>query len=151
MKKLALALLLAAATTTTAACSDRVSADDKQAAYRAVVSIAQSGAQSGDIDPETQQRLFYLLCSELKGCAQSCARELAACAKPETDPSQRATLVASCAKDYRQRRDRGEALHPDAWLKERLIGFLDKVHAALTGEEQRQFEAARTKARLSNR
>lgn len=144
MKKLALALLLAATTT---ACSDSVSTDDKRAAYRAVVSIA----QSGDMDPETQQRLFYLLCSELRGCAQSCGRELAACAKPETDPSQRATLVASCAPDYRKRRDRGEALHPDAWLKERLVAFLDKVHAALTGEEQRQFEAARTQARLSKR
>ncbi|MFO0574505.1 MAG: hypothetical protein U1A78_10925 [Polyangia bacterium] len=147
MKKLALTLLLAAAATTASACSDKVSADDKNAAYQAVLSLA----QLNEVDPDTQQRVFYRLCSELKGCAQSCTQELAACAKPDTEPSQRAVLVASCAKDYRQRRDRGEALHPDAWLKERLVRFLDKVQATLAGEEQHKFEAARAQVRLSSR
>ena len=89
--------------------------------------------------------------SELKGCAQACVRELAESAKPEVDPSQRAVRVASCAPDYRQRRDQGEALHPDVWLKERLVRFLDEVRAAPSSEEQSQFEAARAQVRLSKR
>lgn len=108
-------------------------------------------AKAGEMDPDTRRRLFYQLCSELQGCALACGRELAAGAKPEVDPAQRAVLVASCALDYRQRRDNGEALHPDAWLKERLVRFLDEVRAALSNEEQRQFDAARAQVRLIKR
>jgi hypothetical protein len=146
VKKLALVLLLAAVPGATA-CAEKVSAQDKKAAYQAVLSLA----GSGEMDQPTRRRLFYQLCSELKGCALACGRELADCAKPEVEPAQRAVLVASCAPDYRQRRDSGEALHPDAWLKERLVRFLDGVHAALSVEEQRQFEAARVQVRLIKR
>lgn len=152
MNKLALCLLavvalVALVALVAPASAGTVSADDKNAAYQAVLSLA----KSGEMDTDTRRRLSYQLCSELKGCAQTCGRELAACAKPEMDPLQRAVLVASCAPDYRQRRDRGEALHPDAWLKERLVRFLDEVRAALTGEERGPFEAARVQVRLLKR
>lgn len=149
MKKLALCLLAAVATVAAVAPASAgpVSPDDKKAAYQAVISLA----KSGEMDADTRRRLFYQLCSELRGCAQTCGRELTECARPETDPSQRAVLVASCAPDYRQRRDRGEALHPDAWLKERLVRFLDEVRAALPDEQQRLFEAARAQVRLLKR
>ncbi len=143
MKKLAVLLMLIVST----ASADPVSAVDKKAAYQAVLSLA----KSAEMDQDTRRRLFYQLCSELKGCALSCDRELSECAKPDVDPSQRAVLVANCALDYRQRRDKGEALHPDAWLKERLVRFLDDVRTALSGEEQRQFEAARAQVRLTRR
>ena len=149
MKKLVLALLFTAATAAAPATgsADKVSAEDKKGAYQAVISLA----KFGELDPDMRRRLFYQLCSELKGCALACGRELAEGAKPEVDPSQRAVLVASCAPDYRQRRDSGEALHPDAWLKERLVRFLDEVRAALPAEEQRPFEAARAQVRLIKR
>lgn len=143
MKKLALALLL----TASAARADKVSAEERQAAYMAVLSIA----KAGELDQENRRRLFYQLCSELKGCGRECARELSFCARPDTDPAQRATLVASCAADYRQRRDKGEALHPDVWMKERLVRFLDDVRGALSGEEQRSFDAARVQVKLVKR
>lgn len=129
---------------TAAPSTERVAADEQRAAYQAVLSIAKLGS----LDADTRRRLFYQLCSELRGCARECARELAFCAKPDTDPSQRAVLVASCAADYRQRRDRGEALHPDAWLKERLVRFLDAVGASLPAAERHSFEGARTQVRL---
>jgi hypothetical protein len=146
MNKLALCLLAAVALVAPAS-ADTVSVDDKKAAYQAVLSLA----KAGEMDADTRRRLFYQLCSELKGCALACGRELAACAQPEMDPSQRAVLVASCAADYRQRRDRGEALHPDAWLKECLVRFLDEVRAALTGEERGPFQTARAQVRLLKR
>lgn len=146
MKKPALFALFVAAAATSA-CAGQVSPEDKRAAYQAVLSLA----REGDLDPDTRRRLFYTLCSELRGCARECARELGTCARPETDPASRAVLVASCAPDYRQRRDRGEALHPDAWLKERLVRFLDAVSTSLPVEQQRSFEDARAQVRLRGR
>lgn len=146
MKKLALSALLVLASLTHAP-ADSVSNEDKRAAYQAVLSFAKFGV----LDVDQRRRVLYQLCSELKGCAQDCVRELAMCAEPSTDPSQRAVLVASCALDYRQRRDAGEALHPDVWLKERLVRFLDAVASTLSSAEQRSFKDARTQARLLTR
>lgn len=131
----------------TAAAPGSVSPADQRAAYQAVMSLA----KEGPLDADNRRRLFYQLCSELRGCARDCARELSACARSETDPSSRAVLVASCAPDYRQRRDQGEALHPDAWLKERLVRFLDAVSGTLAAAERRSFEDARTQVRLLSR
>lgn len=144
LARLTLFFIVTATAAATATGAEAVSAADQRAAYQAVLSLA----KEGPLDPDVRRRLFYQLCSELRGCARDCARELGAAALPETDPSSRAVLVASCAPDYRQRRDRGEALHPDAWLKERLVRFLDAVSSTLTPAERRGFEAARTQVRL---
>ncbi|HNN91115.1 MAG TPA: hypothetical protein PKI03_02555 [Pseudomonadota bacterium] len=143
---LCFSLAMIAALTTSAEGSP-VSAAEQRLAYQAVLSLAKAGAQ----EPDMRRRLFYKLCSELPGCAGVCQAELEQAARPETDPSQRAILVASCAPDYRQRRDRGEALHPDAWLKERLVRFLDAVSSSLSQENRRNFEAARAQTRLLQR
>lgn len=146
MKTLALSALLLIVAPPHAP-ADPVSNEDKRAAYQAVLSFAKFGA----LDADQRRRVLYQLCSELKGCAQDCAAELALCADPRTDPSQRAVLVASCARDYRKRRDAGEALHPDVWLKGRLVRFLDAVASTLSPAEQRSFKDARNYARLLSR
>lgn len=123
----------------------QVSPEDQRGAYQGVLSIAKMGTA---LDADSRRRLLYQFCSELRGCARECSRELQFCAAPQSEPAQCAAVVASCAADYRQRRDQGEALHPDAWLKQRLVRFLDAVRVALPAAERRSFENARKQASL---
>lgn len=112
-------------------CTKSPSAHDAAPTMRVLAAV-------GDLDAPTTARLLYQGCSEISSCASGCEKELTFCAGPDTDPAQRAAVLSSCSGlDYRARRDKGEQLDPDAWIRQHFSGFLDAL-TPVAGEADKQ-------------
>ena len=118
MKWIALVFLLAA---------PEVSERDAQEALKQV------GAMVG-VDDKMVLQLLVQGCSEIKSCADGCAKPLSDWANGRGDDKLRACTAF-----------KGEAT---AWLRDRLKSFYDRVAPKLTGVQRKQFDRARERLKL---
>lgn len=120
-------------------CSKKPSAADAAGAIKVLEAFAAVG----------NAQLLYAGCAEIPSCAAGCAKELTACASPDTDDSQRAALLASCSGlDYRARRDQGEQLTPEAWATQHFSSFLDALVPVASAEDQKRLTGLRQATKL---
>lgn len=105
-----------------------------------------SAAES--VDAADVWRILYQGCSEIKRCADGCAKELSMCADGKTDEAQCATLQAYCSRDARKSAEKGVA--GKAWFAVHLTQFLDDVRPKVAEADRARFDAARAKLKLTS-
>jgi hypothetical protein len=115
------------------ACSRTPSASDARALLKVLTVATRVDGE------ETRIRLLLQGCAEISTCAAGCENAL--------DASQRATILAECFAELKERHPKSPA-DADAWFRGYLARYAERAVPKLGMPEQRQLEAARMRLQI---